>query len=211
MRRSASRVLFFCLSAALCLTAGVYLYAGSQREAALPEAPQTGSSLSEQSKDEPALPPPVHAIPAQPAPRASEARNQELSPTAAVHAIPTQPNPLSAGTPEPRNQEPSPAAGRASAYDHDPPGPVVDAPPPAYHYDVIAATEEERRTADEIANQLHAEDAEILAKARSGELAQKDVKPALERRMRTETESLTRIFGADRTTRLLEARSNPGG
>jgi hypothetical protein len=69
----------------------------------------------------------------------------------------------------------------------------------------------ERLAADELANQLHAMDAEILARARSGELAQKDVKPALGRRMQTETESLTRIFGADRTARLLEAKSTPGG
>ncbi len=189
MRRSGSRVLFFCLSAALCLIAGVFLYAASPRRTALPELPQTGPSLSgsEQSKDGPALTPPVHAIPTQPAP------------------------PLAAGAGKARNQEPSLTAGRANAYDHAPPGPVVDAPPPTYNYDLIAATELERRAADEVARQLHAEDAEILAKARSGELAQKDVKPALERRMQTETESLTQIFGADRTARLLEAKSRPGG
>jgi hypothetical protein len=131
-----------------------------------------------------------------------------------VHLIPTQPAspPLAAvAAVEAHNQQPSPPARGPDAYDSPPPGPVIDVPPPAYHYDVIAATDEERRAADDIAQQLHAEDVEILAKAQSGELAQKDVKPALQRRMQSETESLTRIFGADRTTRLLEAKSRPGG
>jgi hypothetical protein len=128
--------------------------------------------------------------------------------------IPTQPAspPLTAGAAvEAHNQQPSPLARGADAYDHPPPGPVIDVPPPAYHYDLIAATAEERRAADEIAEQLQAEDAEILAKAQSGELAQKDVKPALQRRMQSETQSLTRVFGTDRTARLLEAKSRPGG
>jgi hypothetical protein len=153
-------------------------------------------------------------IPSKPVPSlatsAGKVRNQEPSPATGTHAIPTSP-PLAAEEDGARNQESSAPARGADAYDHPPPGPVIDAPLPAYHYDLIAATEEERRAADEIAEQLHAEDAEIFAKAQSGELAQKDVKPALQRRMRSETESLTRIFGTDRTARLLEAKSRPGG
>lgn len=147
-------------------------------------------------------------IPAQPAPPLASGSREARNPpqTAAVHAIPTPLGAVEAG-----NQEPSPAAARAYAYDDPPPGPVTDPPPPADHYDLIAATDEERRAADELARQLHDGDAEILATAQSGELAQKDVKPALERRMQTETERLRQIFGADRTAKLLEARSRPGG
>jgi hypothetical protein len=185
-----------CLSAgallyatSLYLSAGVLLYSASPGRTAFREPPQTGPLLSsgfEESKDGggAAFLPAIHAIPRQPVSRPS------------------------AGAPQARNQEP-PATEEER--------PAVNPPRPTwplqlgYQYDVIAATEDERRAADEVSKQFHADEEEIFAQMRSGELDKRDVKPALLRRIQAETESLNEIFGADRTTKLREAASRPGG
>src|SRR5260370_4261673 len=158
MRRLRTRMHLLWLSAVLCLSAGALLYAtslylsagvllypASPGRTAFREPPQTGPLLSsgfEQSKDGSgaAFLPAIHAIPREPASQ------------------------LSAGAPQARSQEPPPAAPAA---EDDAPlstGPAVDPPRPTwplqlgYQYDAIAATEEERRAADEVSKQFHADE-----------------------------------------------------
>lgn len=208
MRRLRTRMHLLWLSAVLCLSAGallyatslylsagVLLYSASPGTTVFREPPQTGplSSGFEQSKDGggAVFLPAIHAIPRQPA---------------------FQP---SAGAPQARNQEPSPAAAEEDAPLST--GPAVNPRRPTwplqlgYEYDAIAATEQERRAADEVSKQFHADEEKIFAQMRSGELDKRDVKPALLRRIQAETESLNDIFGADRTAKLREAASRPGG
>ena len=192
------RLLFFSLAAALCLSAGVFLYAATSPRSALREPPPTAPLLPvfEQPKDGPrptALPPATHAIPVQPSSQLAagtpETRTQEPSPTRPRSEAFDHPAP---GT---RSQEPSPTGPQAYALDSPPPGTVESPPEPAYSYDAIAATEDERRAADEVSKQFHADEEKILAQMRSGKLDRKDVKPALLRRIQMETESLNGILG----------------
>jgi hypothetical protein len=199
----------------LYLNAGALLHATSPRRTVLREPPQTGPSLSsglEQSKDGPgtALPPVIHAIPRQPGFQlfagAPQARNHELSPAVPAaddHAPPPTAPAIDDDVPPPIT----------TAVDTPPlAGPVVNTPPPtAYEYYAIAATEEERRAADEVSRQFHADEEKIFARMRSGELDKKDVKPALLRRIQAETESLKEIVGAERAAKLREAEGRPGG
>ena len=196
MRRFGPRTLLICLGAVLCLIAGLLLHVLSPRKTAVQESapigpPRLGAEQTKEGAPGAALAPAVHAIPARPR-------------SAPLAVAPAGPNP-----------EPSPSTSTVYGFDDPPPGTVESPPPvvraPAYDYDAIAATPEERRAADQVASQLQADEADILAKARSGELSQRDVKPALQRTIQTETDSLNQIFGPERAATLREAENRPGG
>jgi hypothetical protein len=219
---SAGVVLF---ATSLYLSAGVLLHATTPRRTVLREAPQTGPSPSsgfEQSREGrgPGLPPAIHPIPGQSgfqlSTGAPQRRNQEPPSTASAtddHGPSPTALTIDDDAPPPTIPAVDAPSPTAPAVDTPPPtGPVVNTPPPAaYAYDVIAATEEERRAADEVSKEFHADEEKIFAQMRSGELDKKDVKPALLKRVQTETESLIEIVGADRAAKLREAEGRPGG